>query len=102
MAADGAIEELISANLLQVKISDADLSHALLASSMSSAHLLRVRFDNATFDRVVAKKAIFEGCSFAGAKLTIQADDAVFDACGMSRARFLGTGSLQEWGGAEG
>ncbi|WP_177224704.1 pentapeptide repeat-containing protein [Variovorax sp. 770b2] len=98
MAADGAIDELTSANLFEVKMSDVDLSGALLATSMSSAKFLRVRFDNATLDRVLAKKAVFEACSFAGSKLTFQADDAVFNTCDMSSARFLGTGSLQEWG----
>lgn len=98
MAADGAIDELVSANLFEVKMSDVDLSGALLAASMSNANFLRVRFDNATLDRVLAKKTVFEACSFTGAKLNVQADDTAFNTCDMSSTRFLGTGSLQEWG----
>ena len=99
IAETGAISELVQANLYRTRLSLVDLSHSTISGSMSEGVFERVAFDHAKFVQVLAAKAAFRVCSFAGSRLQLNANDATFERCDMQRTTVHGNRTLQEWGG---
>jgi uncharacterized protein YjbI with pentapeptide repeats len=95
----GPVEALSNITLHRAKISNADMSQASLACSLSESALEHVLFAEAHFDDCLFKKARVVKCGFARARLVVRLDDSIFEQCDFSEAAFTGRKALIERGG---
>lgn len=86
-------------NLFRTHVSEVDLSCSQSEGSMSEAVFDQVHFDRSKLSHVRAAKTVFRSCTFDGATLRLNVDDARFESCSFRDASFIATASLKEWGG---
>ena len=99
MGTDGANPALLERNLVRASLTGVDWRFASLSCAMSDAIVHQVSFAHTQFDRCIMARAAFTQCDFSHAKLTITANDAVFEDCNFTGATFAGGTRGHEYGG---
>ncbi len=81
------------------KLNNVDLSYSIIEVATFESEWILVNFTKSKFDRSLLDKSIIKQCSFAEAKLVFKANDAVFEDCSFVGAK-LGIGTYgYEYGG---
>jgi len=87
-------------NLFRTHVSKVDLSCSQIEGSMSEAVFDQVHFDRSKLSHVRAAKTVFRSCTFDGATLRLNVDDARFESCSFRDASFIATAFSQGVGRA--
>lgn len=93
------IKLLEHSSLNNSKLYNVNLSYSIIEVATFESEWMLVNFTKAKFDRCMLDKSIIKKCNFQEAKLVFNADDAVFEDCSFVGAK-IGIGTYgHEYGG---